>query len=215
MLTAPMFAPPADLTGRTSDVDAALKLEPKNVDALDALAELQRDRGNYKGAIATMTTVLAIRPDALWARLHRAVAYARAGDAAAAGTDFAAARTLAKSANALNSLCWAKATAGVDLTGALADCDAALVLSPEAAAILDSRGFVLLRLGRLAEAAAAYDHALKLRPGQAGSLYGRALVAAGLGDNATADRETALAVKSGPGIIAEFESYGIRKRPAP
>ena len=203
-----------DFAGRANDIGAALKLEPKNLESLGMQAALQRERGDYKGAVATSTTMLAIKPDGMGARVQRGIAYTKTSDAAAAGRDFAAARAEAKSAGALNSLCWAKATAGVDLAGALADCDAALALIPEAAPVLDSRGFVLLRLGRFAEAAATYDHALKLRPTQAQSLYGRALAAAGLGDNVTADRETALAVKSGPGVIVEFESYGVKKRPS-
>lgn len=199
---------------RAGDIAAALKLDSKNLEAFAMLAGLQRERGDFKGAIATINTVLAVNPDATWAKLQRGIAHAKAGDAAAASKDFAAVRATAATATALNTLCSERATAGVDLTGALADCDAALVLIPEAAQILDSRGFVLLRLGRLAEAAATYDRAIKLRPTQAQSLYGRALAATGLGDTATADRDTALALKTAPGVIAEFEGYGVTAKPA-
>lgn len=49
-----------------------------------------------------------------------------------------------------NTLCRAKAIAGLALESTLADCDPALALSPKSAAILDSKGLVLGILWRIA-----------------------------------------------------------------
>ncbi len=201
--------PKSDSVGKLSDLDAALKLDPKNIDALEARSMVQSDQGDFAGAAATLTTIMVAKPSEPWPRLQRGIVYIKAGQTNLGTEDLAAARRLAKTADAFSNLCSRKAISGVDLLGALADCDAGLALEPDSVPILDSRGFVLFRLGRFAEAAASYDRSLRARPGGAHSLYGRALVAAKQGDQATADRDRAEAIKVSPGVVEEFESYGI------
>src|SRR5579863_5512456 len=77
----------------------------------------------------------------------------------------------------LNNRCWARAIQGRDLATALADCDEVVRKQPGSAVAHNSRGFVLLRLGRFDAAIADYDASLNAntRPNglRATSMYGR------------------------------------------
>jgi tetratricopeptide (TPR) repeat protein len=204
-----MARPASDFQGRRTDADEALRLDPNLSEALALRAELLERENDHAGALADLTTALRADPQNTTFLTRRGISYVRAGRDALAEADFAAARAHAVGASELNSMCWAKATAGVGLNSALADCDAALNLNPENPSILDSRAFVLLRLDRLAEAIAVYDRALSLSPRLAPSLYGRSIARRRQGDQAgaEADRSAAIAVD---GDIAEtFETYGI------
>jgi tetratricopeptide (TPR) repeat protein len=74
---------------------------------------------------------------------------------------------------ALNGACRSRAVLKRDLDTALANCDAAIELQPEVAAVLDSRGLVHFKRGEYDLAIADYDAALKLAPAQASSLWAR------------------------------------------
>lgn len=110
----------------------------------------------------------------------------------------------------LNNICYDLAAENIHLDRALAGCDASLKRTPGAAATLDSRGFVLMRLGRNAEALEAYNAALAAQPKQSASLYGRGLVEARMGraDDAARDIHTALAAR--PDLRRTFEEMGIK-----
>jgi tetratricopeptide (TPR) repeat protein len=108
-----------------------------------------------------------------------------------------------------NSRCWTRALGAIELDKALADCETALKLSPNSAAILDSRGLVKLRQGNLAGAIADYDAALKIRPEQAGSLFGRGVAKRKQGAKAAGDLDLAAARKLQPGVDKEFAGYGV------
>jgi tetratricopeptide (TPR) repeat protein len=202
--------PKADRAGRKADFEAALKLEPGMEEAVTAMAGLQMEDGDFAGAAATYSGAIAASPDSPNLLVLRGIAYTKAGDRARADKDFAAARAKAEDATSLNSLCWAKATAGVALESALADCDSALSKSPKSPAYLDSRALVLLRLGRLDEAIADYDRALAAAPGQTASLFGRALAWARKGDKAKSAADAAAALKLSPGVQDRFEAYGLK-----
>jgi len=208
-LTRSDHRPKNDTAGRLADIDAALKLDPGSLDALGAKARLQRDTGDFAGAIATYSTAIAKDPGAVSWLAGRGVAFAKKGDLPAANKDFDLARSKAKEAEELNNLCWEKATAGVALDSALRDCDAALAKEPGNAAILDSRGFVLLRLGRYDEAIAAYDEALAKSPRLSPSLFGRGVAFAHKGEKAKAAADFAEAAKVDVDTKSRFEGYGI------
>jgi len=171
---------------------------------------LLSETGDHAGAIATTTAALAKAPGDLWLLVARGVAYAKAGDPARAEKDFAAARSKAVEPEQLNDICWTKATAGVMLDSALADCDAALIKAPDAAPILDSRAFVLLRLGRLDDAIGTYDRALAKYPRLAPSLFGRSIAWSRKGDKAKSDADASAALKIDPDVKDRFERYGIK-----
>ncbi|MDQ2879246.1 MAG: tetratricopeptide repeat protein [Pseudomonadota bacterium] len=201
--------PKADYAARLADLDAALKLEPKSVDAMVIKANLQLDQRDPAGAVATLTAARATVQDDGTILLQRGIAYSRLGQQAAADKDFAAARALATNANQLNGSCWKKATANVALVSALADCDAALALAPDSPPILDSRGFALLRLGRYSDAIAAYDKSLATRGTAATSFYGRAIAESKIGNSAKAESDMVAALKANPDVRSQFQDYGV------
>lgn len=99
-----------------------------------------------------------------------------------------------------NGRCWARAADAhgyrPNLEEALPDCNQALKLQPDFVYALDSRGFVLFRLGKLKEALADYDAALKGKTRLPLSYYARSFVKRALGDEkgAQQDMDTALAL---------------------
>lgn len=208
-LTRANARPDSDIAGKRADIAAAAKLDPNLPDVPEMRLALDLKIGNYAAVIPAATALLAKRPGSAQLLVDRGIAYIHIGRQMEADKDFAAARTAAGGdANALNSLCWDKATHNVVLASALADCDAALKLQPDAGQIIDSRGFVLLRLGRYQDSVDAYDRALALRPKVAESLYGRGLAKRHLGKAADADADIAAAKAIDAGIERQFASYG-------
>ena len=202
--------PKTDVAGRRADLDAALALDPKSTAALTAKARLLQEQGDTPGAIALYSKGLQAAATDLDLLTGRGIAYAKSGDQIHADADFAAARAHATAAMQLNNMCWMKATEGVALESALADCDAALAMSPELPAFLDSRAFVMLRLGRLDEAIAGYTRAIHKAPRQSASLFGRGVAWSHKGDKAQAAADMAAAMKVDPGVQKSFEGYGVR-----
>jgi tetratricopeptide (TPR) repeat protein len=200
---------PEDMAGRNADIEAALKLDPKSSDALIAKADLQQEGGNYVAAIRTLSAALTLAPDNGSILVQRGIAYSRSGQAALASSDFAAARAKATEAIQFNALCWEKGTAGVVLATALADCDAGLAKTPNNPALLDSRAFVLLRLGQLDAAIQQYDRAIASRPHQATSLFGRAVAWSRKGDKAKSDADLSAALNADAGVRSQFQRYGV------
>lgn len=201
--------PETEYAARIADLDQAARLDPKNLRPIAAKAEIQEAQGNYKAAIATWTQAAEADPSEGGFLVQRGLVHARLGQMALAEKDFTAGRAKATSADQLNRMCWGKATTGLALESALIDCNAALAKAPDQAAYLDSRGLVLLRLGRLDEAIASYDAALAKAPGIAASLFGRAVAWARKGDRTKSDADLAAALKADDKVQAEFKGYGV------
>lgn len=200
----------ADVAGIAADVDAALRLEPDNVDALLIRARVAVDRKDYRTAIAAYDTALQTDTSEKAIILNnRAIAHLRSGDASAAQHDFTDAEANANGASDLNNLCYDKATSGVALDLALKECERALEIAPSSGNILDSRGFVHLRRSELDAAIADYDAALAKNPGMGSSLYGRAVAWWRKGDKGKAMADFAAARKSDPNVEREFSGYGV------
>jgi tetratricopeptide (TPR) repeat protein len=203
--------PQTDIAARKADILAGLKLEPGHPDSLIALATIQADAGEREDAAATLQKLSAKDADDVYMRISRGIVYAKLGQAARAEADFAFVRAEAEqNADVLNYMCWEKATANVALESALVDCDRAIVLSPTSNGTHDSRGLVLLRLGRLDEALAAYNRAMADKRESASSLYGRALVWARKGDKRRAAQDLSAAEKLSPRIRERYASYGLK-----
>ncbi len=201
----------ADRASRIADMDKALKEDPKSVRALQGRAWLHRESRDYAKAEVDYTAALGFDEDNSILYTLRAGTLYRLGKRDVAMLDFATARKHAgKDAGNLNALCWEQATNGVALEAALGDCDKALQLEPRNAPTLDSRGFVLMRLGRWSDAIADYNKAASIRPDSAESLFGRALAKAGAGDRTGAAADIAEARKLDPGIDEEFAGYGLK-----
>ena len=140
----------------------------------------------------------------------RAFIYTRAGKTDLAQAEMEWARgQIENTGGNWNSLCFNQAMWNLTLDKALADCDKAISLSPRSSAILDSRAFVLFRLGRIDEALRDYALVLKLAPREANSLYGRGLaeLQKGMVSEGRADLEAARRLQ--PRIDEVFASYGV------
>lgn len=109
----------------------------------------------------------------------------------------------------LNSRCWTRAIANLDPGRAIEDCDKALAIRPGSPAYLDSRGLVLLRLGRLDEAIADFGKAIASAPNQAASYYGRGIARLRKGEREAGDKDLATARRLFYDIDAEYLFYGI------
>jgi TonB family protein len=199
-----------DLAGRKADAEAALQQDPHFIPAILFLARMQSAEGNGAGALATVNDALMTQPDDDRLITFRSVLYLRNKQPTLARQDFATIRGRATDATALNSLCWALATAALELETALSACDAAITIAPDVAAYHDSRGFVLLQLGRYADAIAAYNEALKWRPFAPDSLYGRGQAKRRQGDHAGADADTNAALNLNARVVDQFADYSVR-----
>ena len=112
-------------------------------------------------------------------------------------------------ADLLNSRCWLKATGNLALDSALKDCTKAIELSEQSASILDSRGLVYFRLGRMEDALADFDAALEQVPDMAASLYMRGIIRKRSGAEG-ADADIAAARMIAPRIDEDYGRYGIK-----
>jgi tetratricopeptide (TPR) repeat protein len=201
--------PRTDLAGREADIELALKKAPTDEASLIAKAQINWEKKNYSVAVDALSAILARNPKNISALNLRGVTYARAGDKDHADADFTAAAALAREPMWLNNICYEKAISGVALDRALAECDASLAKEPNFPGTMDSRAFVLLRLGRVNEAIATYDSALTKRPRTAQALYGRAVAWFRKGDKAKAQADREAALKLEPDIERRFEIYGV------
>lgn len=200
---------PTDYAGRMADVEEALKLEPNSADALEMKARLLMVRGKISDAIAAYDAALASDPaDALNIRRERAVALYKDGKTAEAEKELVAIRAQSTKPQDLNSLCWDKATAGIMLESAVADCQEALRLRPDASNFKDSLGMALLRLGKLDEALRTYSEVID-KAHLAPSYMGRAFVYALKGDMQHAQADRAEALNRDRDVEAEFAEYGL------
>ena len=201
---------PADTAKQSSDIEAALKLEPRSVRALRMRSFGAIQSGNFKAAEADIAAIEKIEPKSRAPNFLRVQILRKQGRPREvlriADADVA---KHPKDATALNERCWLKATLNIDLATALADCDAALKLEPNRSDILDSRAFAKMRLGAIDEAIADYDAALTISPRLPASLYGRAIARARKGDLVAARNDLAEARRLSPDIEMSFAEYGI------
>jgi tetratricopeptide (TPR) repeat protein len=211
-LTRATYRAKGDTAGRLADIDAALKLDAKSASAMAMRAQTRMDAGEAAKAASELTEAMKTLKDEDQLLVARAKALAKAGDLKGADADLTRfSQKYAKNAAALNEVCWTRATYDVDLKKALADCESSLALYPTAAQTLDSRGFVLLRLGRYEEAVAAYAEALKLRPRQAESLYGRGLAELSLQRAKEGQADVAAARAISAKVAQEFVDWGVKE----
>jgi clan AA aspartic protease (TIGR02281 family) len=160
-----------------ADFDKAIGLAPGDPDLLLSRGFLRLKDGDSKGALADAETAVAgyaegsldrLGAAALFDRLHRA-------DRVLALIDpiIALHRQDNSLGNLLNTRCYTRALANIELVRALADCNAAIKRDGARAAYLDSRAMVKVRQGDWPGAIADYDAALAKAPQQSASLYMR------------------------------------------
>lgn len=197
-----------DWVARLADVEEALRLAPGDFTSLFTKADILVDKGDFLLATEVYSDALVNNPNNVSVFNGRGIAFARAGRSTEAEADFARAGKLATDAQQLNNICYEKAVAGVALDRALKECDESLRLLPDLAGTLDSRGTVLLQLGRLDEAIRDFDQALKHSPHQTNSIYLRAVARSKQGDYAGAHADLALVREASPSLIESMERNG-------
>lgn len=206
-----------DDAGARADFDKAIALAPNDADMLIQRGFQRVRDGDEKGALADAEAALAgyhegsldrLGVVALFDRLHRA-------DRVVALIDpiIALHKSDNELGNLLNTRCYSRALANIDLAKALVDCTGAIKRLGPVPAIIDSRAMVKLRMGDLAGALADYDDALAKAPKQAASLYmrGWARRAYAKGDAAQlklADADFAAAKAIDADIADRFTPYG-------
>jgi len=199
-----------DLPDKIADIEDALKLDPSSMAALEMRAETQMTAGRYMEAATSLTQAMKkaqANPEIL---TLRGIAFEKAGHTALAQADFTQALAQAKQPVELNNICWDLATHNVSLTRALDDCNASVAKTPTDAAALDSQGFVLMRLGRYADAIASYDSALKIKPLSPGSLYGRGICELRAGKKARGRADLNEATVLSYTVADQFAHYGVQ-----
>jgi tetratricopeptide (TPR) repeat protein/predicted aspartyl protease len=198
-----------------ADFDAAIKLKPDDVAALVARAGVRAGRHDSEAAIvADLEQADRAAPKEDPVRMRMGYLYGYIGQPQAAIAQFSKwievrERGDVHMSNALHARCWARAWWGQELQQALADCNAALKLSPNTAAYLDSRGLVYLRQNQYDQAIADYDAALRLQPANASSLYGRGVARVHRGQSAQGNADLSAAAALQPQIAAEMSKHGI------
>lgn len=198
-------------TAAVQDYEEALKRDPRRVDALVNIAALQLLENKAEAAVKTLDRAIAIDPTSALAFYNRGLAHfsLRAYDKAIA--DYGKAIELdPRMGLAYNNLGLAKAIAGNDLKGALADNDQAVKLLPLNLEVCDTRGFIFLKMGEPAKALSAYNAAIDIDPNRALSLYGRGLAKIRMGDVAAGRGDQAAATTINPEVADDFAIYGLK-----
>jgi tetratricopeptide (TPR) repeat protein/predicted aspartyl protease len=192
-----LYAAAHDIERARADFSAALKASPDNSALLLGVASVYSASGLHEDALALYDR---------WLQDHPLPARLTWNSAA-----------LREQITALNGACWSRAVLKRDLDAALANCNTAVELQPEMAAVLDSRGLVHFKRGEYNLAIADYDAALKLTPGQAGSLWARGMAKLKKGWTAEGgtDLQAALALNARVGEEARRDGIGIDKVSAP
>ncbi|HLI65260.1 MAG TPA: hypothetical protein VKU90_02755 [Caulobacteraceae bacterium] len=194
------------------DFTFALTLQPGFAEAAERLGEVYAARGDSERAIAEATQAIRLKPKLARAYADRARAEFRQGDAAHAIADLGQALALRPDDVAdLNNRCWMRAASGRELDAALADCDRAVAIQPDAAALRDSRGFVHLKRREYAAALADYRAALAMNDAavKASALYGGGLALIGVGDRDEGQKDIAAALAIAPAIARPYASAGL------
>lgn len=197
-----------------ADLDQAIKLKPNGVPALLARGTLRVEGHDPEGATTDLDAADRSAATDSDERLRIASVYESLDNPVAARDQYSKwiethQRSDTRMAGVLNTRCWEGALAGQALEQALADCNAALKLRPNAAAFLDSRGLVYLRLGNYDKAIKDYDAALKINPKGVWSLYGRGLARLRSGQPATGQADLAAAAALQPKIATRASKFGL------
>jgi tetratricopeptide (TPR) repeat protein len=198
----------SDWGGRMADIEEALRLAPDELSALYVKSMLLTEMGDHAAAVEALSVAVEAEPEDFGWLNTRGIALVRAGRPGEAEADFAKARSLALDAMALNNICYPKAVANVALERALEECEESLKLRPDFAPTLDSRGAVLLRLGRLDEAIRDFDRVLEQAPGMINSRYLRAVARSQKGDAAGAQADLGAVRRDNPTLVESMERDG-------
>lgn len=194
-----------------ADFGRALRINSRNAEAYAARGFLHQMRGAYDIAVRDYDQALAIEPELDSAASGREEALAQRITAFREQLEAITERLqeAPTDASLLNNRCWIRVINDDDLDAALADCNAALLASPQNAAALDSRGLVHIKRGDFAAAIADYDAALALEAGNSHYLFGRGVARLRMGMTAEGQADLAEAERLQPGIAAQYRTYHV------
>lgn len=198
------------------DATLVLGLEPRNADALVLRGRARLGLGRADESLADFDRAVTLSPkdtDALDGRASAYQAVARYGDAI---RDLG--RSIAldpRDPAPWNGRCWVKMLANTQLVSALSDCRQAAHLAPSHADVLDSLGWVYVRLGQPGRAVENFRAALAKSPKLASSWFGRGTARLQGGDEKRGRMDIARAEVFEPGIAHRFRGYGIFVPPRP
>ena len=203
--------PKADRQQKFDDLDAGIKLDPKNELPLLVRSAVWLSDKSYDKAMADADAAVALAPKDEQPYSMRASIYLAQGKTDKAMAEYDALKAANPGAAVVfNNSCWQRATHNVQLDIALADCETATKMAPKQANYIDSRAFVKFRMGRLDDALTDYNAALAVQPNLADSLYGRGLVKLRKGDKAGGQADLAAARKAASWVEAEFAGFGLK-----
>lgn len=195
-----------------AQLERLVRSNGENDGAHVALAEFHLNHRQYPQAMSVLDHAIKVlpKPSAYLLSL-RGLLFLRQGpdQQARANADFGAALNAKATPAQLNEIAWMLATNNVALPHALKFADLALAPAQHPA-YMDTRGLILLRLGRYAEAAEQYDAAVVMEPDQFHALYGRGLARRKLGQRSAGDADLQAARAGRPGIDAEYARFGIK-----
>lgn len=206
--------PKTDIAGRRADIQYAVALAPATLQLLRERVALEIDVGKLDVADKILSDEIkaekagyADQPIML---AYRAIVHGKMGKPSLADEDLKAARAAAGTRLTLNNLAWFLAQHQTALPQALSAVNAALDQEPGSGAYLDTKGMILLQMGRYLDSLDVYNAALKLRPGMANSLFGRGIARRRSGDKAGGDADLLAARQEYPGIDREYANYGLK-----
>jgi tetratricopeptide (TPR) repeat protein len=194
-----------------ADYSQAIAIDPTESDYLNSRAAVYEHKKDMTRAMADYDQAIKLNPKSIYAYNNRGAGFQRKGDFARASADYGEVTKLQpNNADAWGARCWVRAAGGREVQQALGDCDQALKIKADQPDVLDTRGFINLRLGKIDDAIKDYDAALKLDPKLAGALYGRGVAKMKKNDRAGGSADIASAKSMRSDIEAEYSRYGIR-----
>lgn len=198
-----------DDTRAIADYDAAIKLNPNSAHAFNNRGNAYRALGRDARAIEDYDEAIRLKPDYAHAFNNRGTAYGDLRQYARAIEDFDGAIKLKPDyAFAFNGRCWVRAVEGRKLDLALADCNEALRIAPSYVGVLGSRGLVLFKMHKYAEAIADCNSALALDPKLAAPLYIRGVAKLKSGDG-SGNTDIGIARAVDRKIASTYAGYGV------
>ena len=202
----------SDFDRAIADYTQAIAIDPTESDYLNSRAAIYEQKNDMTRAMADYDAAIKLNPKSAYAYNNRGASFQRKGDYARASTDYGeVTRLQPKNPDAWAARCWVRAAAGREVQQALNDCNESLKLKADQPDVLDTRGFVYLRLGKMDDAIKDYDAALKLESKLLSALYGRGVAKARKGDKAGGISDITAAKSMKSDIESEFSRYGIRQ----
>ena len=193
-----------------ADFNAALNVYPRDQQALRNRGALYAAFGRQDEAIKDFDAVIQMNRNDPYAFFNRGFAHFGRQEYELALIDYSTALDLDPTmGQAYLNRCLTRTIQGRELVKALADCDHALKLLPLSIPVRETRGFIYLKLGDPAIAAAEYEAALQMDANRPLALYGLGLARIRTGRKDEGEAKQAAAVALSPDIAKQFSIYGV------